>query len=589
MINKISIDSITQIKNFDKYTSAILRYNNIDENNLAFAIPDSKFHYTFQEYFDFAEVIDGTSEYISAVQAHKNEKWGCISDHDCDGIMACIIMSASLAKYGIDITYLPTCRFSNNSEVKTGYGMGHYQIDKMISLGVKVIVTVDQGITTLDAIEYAKSKGLFVIVTDHHNGLIDNLADVVIDPCYFKNHTKFKQISGATVALKLNYALYKSENLDTSIFNELGVLAGITVLSDVMQMQNENRILYKAAADYCNSHLDANNFITRLFNLLGFVYTEYKDGEESYPEFRDFNVTNVNFYLVPVVNAVNRVNGEVDEIITNILELFFQESNCSPTYYTDINKARKQMKKDLQNTYVPKYDYSVVVEALKIDSIENYSGIAGLFAADIADDEKKPTLIGIDQGQEVINMSGRSVPGYDLYKLLTRIQSKYPDLGLTFGGHAEALGAAIHRDKLNEFRKILNEEFLADNYEVKNDYFILDNTNAWLNVYRRLSPFSNGFEMPRFYSRTTIRYYDGKSKTFSLVGCGTCNIACFSNSDLEYIGYLKFHAPNTNIEVLLELCYDAKGTAMFKLIKILNKDVNVLREIRRLKTESNYF
>ena len=137
------------------------------------------------------------------------------------------------------------------------------------------------------------------------------------------------------------------------------------------------------------------------------MITFYAPGEKEFdymPVSRDFNKTNIDFYFVPVINAVNRVEGNVEELISDIIQIFYQDYDGNPRYYYNLNNTRKQMKKDLMN-YHKKTKYSVVVDSLKVNSDINYGGIAGLIASDIVTEEKKPCLLGIDQGQSRLSFS----------------------------------------------------------------------------------------------------------------------------------------------------------------------------------------
>lgn len=568
----ITINDIQPFLNYDKYISAIMRYNNISEMSLGRTFPDlGLFNINFDYYFSHMEKVDGTDEFIRFVMENKDKPSIVISDHDCDGIMACVILTMALATNGINISYMATDRFTS------GYGMKKKNIDMALKTGAEVLYTVDQGITCYDAIQHAKNNGMKICITDHHNGPIHVDADCVIDPDYVENKTSFKAISGATVALKLGYELTKAMGGDLRIFEDLGALAGITVLSDVMPIIGENRLLYKAMVNHCNKNANKNTFIRRLVDLINF----YVPGDYDFismPPSRDFNKTNLDFYFVPIINAVNRVEGNVDDLITDIIQIFYRDYDGDPKYYYNINNTRKQMKKDLLG-YHHKTKHSVVVDALKVDSDINYGGIAGLIASDIVGDEKKPCLLGIDQGQDRLSFSGRSLPGYDLYSLLDRVKNTHPELDLQFGGHAEALGASIPRNNILPLQEALSEEFDKDKYEVEEEYFLLDNTDAWIRVFQQFSPFGNRFQMPQFYVKTTINYCNVNTRQFSLKGCGRTGVKCYGRNDLNYIFYLATRARDTEIEAIVELVYDEVGNIGFKLVDILNKDKDIVREI----------
>ena len=588
-MNLIKLNKNSKI---NPYLDAVIKYNRKENSNLKWLLPDkaNKLDFsTFETYYNFMERIDGTNDFINFVNENKHEKSICISDHDCDGIMACVICTVGLSEFGIDISHISTNRFT------TGYGMKKEMIDIVASQGIKVIYTVDQGITCNDVIEYAHSKGMKVCVTDHHTGLSDCVADCVINPCYFKNQTQFKSISGATVIFKLIYELYKHHNMQLSMMDDLATLAGITVLSDCMPMINENRILYKCMEEYCNFQcsFEVTTYIRRVAELLSFIpFSEQRKvrensycdeagnyfsqlGEGYIPVIKHFNTTSINYYFVPIINAINRVEGDVTDLIDDLINLFYKPTMTLTGTYAKINKTRQNMKTELLIEH--RFDgKSVCVEAFST-GVDDYSGICGLVASDVTENEKRPALIGIipSEPNKRIKFSGRSVSGYNLYKLLQRVKENHPELEVEFGGHAEALGASIPPENLEKFRDVLCEYYSQDAYEIVNSYFLLDNVDNWLKVINALGPFGNQFELPQFYIKTTIQYCNLENKEFNLKGCGRSPIMVFAKRDLEYIMNLATKNRNKEIECVLEPTYTDDGAIRFKLVNILNRDASI--------------
>lgn len=581
----INVNNITPIAGTDKYLTAILEYNKKTKTNLNWLLPDKTKllnFYSFDTYFKNMEKLDGTDSFIQFVMENKNLPSVCISDHDCDGIMACVICTVGLSEFGLNITHISTDRFN------TGYGMKKDMIDWVVNNGIKVIYTVDQGITCNDVIDYAHEKGIKVCVTDHHNGLVKCNADCIVNPCYYENKTFFKTISGATVILKLIYELYKSQGLYLNLINDLAFLAGITCLSDCMPLINENRILYHCTMEYGNQnskYLGDSTYIERISNLLSFNMRPDLDYIDNIP-IKHFNKTTVDFYFVPVVNALNRVVGYVDELINDLIDLFYQFVNTPVGAYSHVNKERKTMKLDMIENHIID-NYSVCVEAFPSDPLVNYSGICGLVASDVVENEKRPALIGIHPTKgNIIKFSGRSVPGYSLYELLLRVQQKYPELKLQFGGHAEALGASIPQENLDLFREKVSELYSQDSFEINEEYFLLDNADTWVKIFKKYGPFGNKFELPRFYANTTVQYCNKDKKQFTLKNCGRSEILCYSKVDLEYIMRLATKHRDLNIECILEIIYDETGDIRFKLVNILNRNEEIQQQI--LEERNNY-
>lgn len=581
----IDVNKTIPIPGTDKYLTAILEYNNKTKTNLNWLLPDKTKRldfYDFDSYFNYMEHLDGTKDFINFVLENKDLPSICISDHDCDGIMACVICTVGLSEFGINISHMSTDRFN------TGYGMKKEMIDDVEKQGIKIIYTVDQGTMCNEVIDYAHSKGIKVCVTDHHNGPIKCTADCIVNPCYFENKTIFKTISGATVILKLIYDLYSSQGFKLNLMNDLAFLAGITCLSDCMPLINENRILYHCTMNYCNQnskYLSDSTYVERVANLLSFNIHANLDYINNTP-IKHFNKTTVDFYFAPVVNALNRVIGYVDPLVDDLINLFYQYVDTPIGEYSHINTERKSMKTELLREHV-RDDYSVCVEAFESNPIINYSGICGLVASDVVENEKRPALIGIKPiNGNIIKFSGRSVPGYSLYELLTKVKKTYPELCLEFGGHAEALGASIPVENLDVFREKISELYKQDAYEIVDEYFLLDNADIWIKVFKKYGPFGNKFELPRFYVKTYVNFCNKEKQQFSLKNCGRSEILCYSKVDLNYIMKLATKHRNTEIECILEITTDEHGEIRFKLVNILNRNEEIQEQI--LKELDNY-
>lgn len=553
------------LQGLNQYESTLLDYNNIKQKDISKLLPDlNQYIYTIDDYLEKMEPIQKGKDFVKYIKDNLNKTFFIIGDYDCDGIMATCIISYALTLCGAKVVFTAPNRFV------TGYGMKKSQVDEAIKANADIIITVDNGITAFDAISYAHQNGLKVLITDHHNPQGTNDAELVIDPWY--NEDKFKGISGATVAMKLAYELYKEFNFDKYFMHNFVALAGITCLSDVMPMLEENRILIKSVTEYMNKEVyKKGSFINRLAKLVSFY--DPKSKSDPYFElpgtFRDFNKANIDFYLVPIVNAVNRVTGNVNELIYDIMDLFYEDFPGLPSYYSDLNNKRKYMKSELLSLH-KKSDAKAVVEKLNPGKYEDdYSGIAGLVASTIVETENKPALIGIDLDKEPIHFSGRSVSGFNLFEALTKIKSEHPELSLTFGGHAEALGAAMNSCDIPKVQEYLSEEFSKVKIEeVEPVYVALNNVNEFKEVYYKYWPFGNKFEFPKFYCEGIPTYINKSDKCFYLDSVGNTKIQYFTKDIGDRIGDIVFKKTKKIIKCILSM-YDENNEAILKIEKIL--------------------
>ena len=552
---------------FDQYQSSILGYNGITAENIKEMLPDLNKQYDIQNYLDSMEPICKGKEFVEFIKNNKDKKYCIIGDYDCDGIMATSILCYALVCIGIDCTFTIPDRFVS------GYGMKREQIDIALINKCDVIITVDNGITANDAIDYAHEHGMTVIVTDHHTPQGENHADLCIDPLY--NDEKFKGISGATVAMKLAYELYKEFNFDFILMEDFVAMACITVFSDVMPMLNENRIMVDAVLPYLDREvLVPGTFINRLAKLVDFYVPNR--GTDPYLNldgtFRKFNKDNIDFYFVPIINATNRVLGDVTDLVYDIMSLFVQEYNGIPHLYSGINKKRKFMRTELLRMYKPHPESNAIVEALHPSKFDdNYSGIAGLVASDVATSENKPALIGIDLDEPIIHFSGRSVGGFNLYGALEEIKNEHPELNFSFGGHAEALGAACTKEEIPLLEQYLSEKFTGVTVEeIEPTYFEMGDISFIKDAYVSLWPFGNKFVFPQFYVEDHIGFMNKDDRTFTFKKYGPYTpVKYFSNEVQNKLADYAFKHRDKKVKCIISFMEDENNQIMLKLEKIL--------------------
>lgn len=576
-MNIKTFDETELIDGFNKYESTILKANNISD--VKKSLPDLNKKFTIETYLEEMEPIDRGDEFVDFINKNKHKKYCVIGDYDCDGIMATVIMTYGLILSGCDTTYTIPDRFED------GYGMHKRQVDIAKQNGAEVIVTVDNGITANETIDYAHSLGLTVIVTDHHTPQGVCNGDIVIDPFY--NNDKFKMISGATVAMKLIYKLYRFEypvdHPPSPFISTFACMAYFTVFSDVMPMLGENRIMVDVCTKEVNEDIyRSKSFIRRLSEMIDF----YVPGKKSDPyleldSFRGFNKDNIDFYFVPVINACNRVLGNVNDLVFDIMCLFVSDYKGIPHMYSGINKKRKYMKTDLVRKHIPDENSNAIVEALVPDMWDdNYSGIVGLVASTVVEKEHKPALIGIDNPDEnIVHFSGRSVSGFNLYEALSEIKTEHPELSLEFGGHAEALGAKCTKEDLPKLKQFLSDKF-SNNTDNLSEivYYKINNLDVdeIFNTFRHLLPFGNKFEFPKFYVESCISYLDKDNRTFSLKSLGhSTKIKYFDRATQEKLTHFAFKERDKKIKLILSVMQDDNNDPIFKLDQFVEEEKNV--------------
>ncbi len=376
---------------------------------------------------------EATERILRAIE--NNEKIAIYGDYDVDGITSTAIMVKFLSSHKADVIYYIPDR---NEE---GYGINTDAIDKIHAQGVKLLITVDCGITALKEIAYAKELGIETIITDHHE-CKDETPDAycLLNPKQPECKYPFKKLAGVGVAFKLLQALtIKMHFHMRELIDEYIDLVAIGTIADVMPLVGENRIIVK-----------------RGLELLKYTVNR---GIRALSEMSDVDLSNVQtgtigFMLAPRINAAGRMGDPRCAV-----ELLLAKDDMTARKYAEILNEKN---KERQETEI-----SILEDALNIiettPSIKDdfvivlshegwHHGIIGIVASKISERFNKPCiLISIDN--ENAKGSGRSIRSFNLFKALensTHLLQK-------FGGHDLAAGLSIKSENIDKFRKEINE------------------------------------------------------------------------------------------------------------------------------------
>ena len=457
----IETDGINHIQNI------ILKENNLNPNDFYSLFPDyNTIPMRITDMISYLSPLNMTEEFVDEVFSNHGKHFCIIGDYDVDGIFATIILAITLKTLGENVSYVIPNRFED------GYGMKTHHIDKAIERGAECIITVDNGIGCRSSVEYAKSKGLNVIITDHHIPDKDTVpVDViVVDPKY--NNDTYVDSCGATVAFKLSRALLERANIfKADLISELAFFAGVATVTDSMPMLGENRLLVQSVCDYIDflktNRLYHVNRVLKVLSALGGRFFLRETNTLANPDLFGFSVG-------PAVNAYSRVDGDCEPLVDAILNM--DEKGLSYTGDSlDMNKQRQAMTSRLMEDVKISYD---PVEVFLFDK-NNYDfeigGLLGLIASRISNDEQKVSIIGM-VGEKEFECSARSVPGYSIFDGVERVRLAHPELGISGGGHANAMGLRmpINAKNFNLFKQYINKDFIEHHVEIENHIFHLE-------------------------------------------------------------------------------------------------------------------
>ncbi len=382
--------------------------------------------------FEIKDMQKGADRILTAID---NSEPICVyGDYDADGVTSTALLFSYLETVGANAMYYIPSREAE------GYGMNKDAIDKLAEKGIKLIVTVDNGIAAVDEIDYANSLGIDTVITDHHQptGKLPN-AVAVIDMHQKDCKSKYKMLSGVGVAFKLVMAL-EGENCDvSSLLDNYSDLLCIGTVGDIVELKSENRVFVKRGL--VNIQQSDRVGINALVQTAGIAGKKITSG-------------NVSFTLVPRINAVGRL-GFSGKSVSLLLTEDEEEANEIAKQLNDDNTERKEIEQNilLKIDDMVKLRPEIVRDrVLVIDGEGWHQGVIGIVASKIKEFYGKPTIILSRDGDEAKG-SGRSVEGFSLCDAIFACS----DLLMHYGGHPMAAGLSLKSENIELFRKRINE------------------------------------------------------------------------------------------------------------------------------------
>ena len=379
----------------------------------------------------------------------EGKKVRVIGDYDIDGVNATYILQQGLAGLGADVdTDIP-------DRIKDGYGLNQMLIDRALEDDVDTIITCDNGIAAMNEIAYGKENGMTIVVTDHHevpyleeNGEKKYLlppADAVVDPHRADCEYPFKGLCGAAVAYKLVEVLYrvsgKSEQEVEHLQERLMENVAIATIGDVMDLVGENRVFVKKGLELLKT--TKNEGLHALMQCTGV-------------DIADLNTYHIGFVIGPCINAGGRL-----DTAKRALELLNasnrREAVTLAADLKELNDSRKEMTEEGVEEAVRQIESSSWKDdqVLVVYLPECHESIAGIIAGRIKERYYRPTFV-LTKGETGVKGSGRSIEAYDMFAEMSRCR----ELFTKFGGHKLAAGLSLEEEKVEVFRKRINE--LAD-------------------------------------------------------------------------------------------------------------------------------
>ena len=348
-------------------------------------------------------------------------------DYDVDGVSATAIMLKTLKKMGINADFYLPNRYVD------GYGLTKEVIDKIVDkYNPQLIITVDCGISCFKEVEYAKEKGVEVIVTDHHE-IPEVLPDcIVVNPKIAGQNYPFKELCGTGVAYKISQALLGEQNAE-----EFLPIACLATISDIVPLVDENRAIVTKGLKLFDKYLPVG-----IKHLI-------KDNKLNISK---ISSTDISFKISPKLNASGRMGDASDSLAlyleTDVVKIkkFIEKIKSHNAKRQEIcNKIYEDCEKALKRMNLR--DLRVISLASKVWD----QGVLGIVCSRLVEKYRRPVFL-FSQVGDMLHGSGRSIDDINIHELLSSLQ----DILETYGGHSMAAGLTMKREKYEEFTKRVN-------------------------------------------------------------------------------------------------------------------------------------
>ncbi len=376
----------------------------------------------------------------------KQKKIVIIGDYDCDGATAVSVGILGLQALGaFNVSYLIPDRD------KDGYGLSPQLVDRAAAAGAELIITVDNGISSVAAVEHAKTLGIETVVTDHHLPGDEIPDTLVVNPNQRGDTFPSKSLAGVGVIFYVLIAVRSALRAKGAYPNgkqpnlqHLIDLVALGTVADVVPLDRNNRILVSKGLDSIRAG-KMQPGVSALLSVAG------KNAHR-------ISANDLGYILGPRINAA----GRLDSINKGVECLTSYDYNTALFYAKEldqINAERRNREVSMQS------DAILSLQTISVDDSNSivlkgddwHAGIIGLVASRIKEQTYRPVIAfapSEENGEHVLKGSGRSIPGIHLRDALDRVSKLKPGLILKFGGHAMAAGLTIRKDAFDEFKEL---------------------------------------------------------------------------------------------------------------------------------------
>ncbi len=370
------------------------------------------------------------------IAIENGERVTVFGDFDADGVTSTALLYLYLSSKNASVDYYIPNRSGE------GYGMNKNAIDILKERGTGLIITVDNGISAVEEIDYANSLGIDVVVTDHHRvGEELPKAVAVVDPHRKDSLCGFSEWAGVGVAFKLICAIEGNEGYE--LLEEYGDIVALGTVADIVPLKGENRVIVRSGLAFINAALSDGSLRKGIKALID--VSAAGDSLDS---------SGLAFRLAPRINAAGRM-GSAEDALKLLLCDDKDEASALAEKISGANAERQSIEAKITESAVeyiesnPRIKYSRV---LVVEGEEWHQGVIGIVASRLVEKYGKPCIV-VSKNGESAKGSGRSIEGFSLYDAF----SYCADILTQFGGHTLAAGMSIESSNIQFFREKINE------------------------------------------------------------------------------------------------------------------------------------
>ena len=414
-----------------------------------------------------------------------HEKMMVYGDYDVDGTTAVSIVYSYFVTLNPDIEYYIPDRY------KEGYGISKMGIDYAHENGISLIIALDCGIRSNELVDYANTLGIDFIICDHHlpGDILPN-AHAILNPKRRDCTYPYKELSGAGIGFKLVQGYSKKEGFPEDKILEYIDLVAVSIASDMVDMQGENRVLAYFGLKKLNENPSAG-----LQSLI-----------EVGPKKKKYSIQDIIFGIGPKINAAGRISDATAAVRVLIAKEYTSARQLTRVL-NERNTERKELDNDITKNAVDMVEGTVGMSERKSIVIRGeawHKGVIGIVASRMVEQFYKPTIV-FSQNDGMLTGSARSVKNFDIHEAITECSQWVEQ----FGGHKYAAGLSIKAENFDAFSKQfesvvvrdIQEASLLPEVEYDLDISLEMLTPKFLDLINQMSPFGPGNPLPIFHSK----------------------------------------------------------------------------------------